>query len=493
MEISSTLYGFLDAKFLSYLYNYSTRESTDIEGIRCPIGQSLDGKFQAFEILLSLGYQSLSGDESILSNYDPNSNRTLFVRILDEKLCVYLEELQLPHPNSYHYLNIFLSYITRHSSLNYRLIDLEFFTNIFVEVFRHYRRDLLLCQRFLHLFELFLRNFDQILREKFHSHDHWIHLRKLIDAFWQMTMNNNPLLNQHSRKSLVQIREILMKYQPMELNECQSIFTDRSYNVRLAGFNLARHFFYEQSLDHRLKCSYEQKQILEYFLEKTLSAMIYFHSLSSISEYLSYSITFYFLRLEKKLSIDLLQHILPKISLERILQFYHREKAGRIKDFPWQFFPNDSKEKYHALIFTDYFLSSTADRQELHSIYPDMKSTVIEYFPRLQANLLTLLANKQGENYRDLIEKILTKTEYNRLMKLNLTEIISKILVTYVNENSKNQFFDPWAPQPILPANNWSMIQQTFEYIRQTFNGKSFIEILLKFLVSLFEYPSTRK
>ena len=474
------------------MYNYSTRESTDIEGIRCPIDQPLDGKFQAFEILLSLCYQSLSDDESILSNYGFNSNRNLFIRILDEKLSVYLEELHLPNPNSYHYLNIYLSYIISHPSLKFRLIDLEFLTNIFAEIFRHYRRDLLLCQRFLHLFELFLRKFDQILREQFHSNDNWIHLCKLIDAFWQMTINNNSLLNQHSRKSIVQIKEILIKYQPMELDECHSICTDPSYLVRLAGYQLAGNFFYEQSFSHRLKSSYEQKQILDYFLEKTPSAMIFFHSLVSISEYLSYSITFYFLQLglKNKLSIDLLQHILPKIPLGRILQFFHRQTSYRIKDFPWRFFSDDSKEKYQSLIFTDYFLSSASDRQELHSIYSDMKSAVIEYFPQLQANLLILLATKQEENYRDLMEKILTKTEYNRLIKLNLTKIISQILFTYANDNPQNQFFDPWSPQSILPANNWSTIQRTFEYIRQSFNGKTLIDMLLKFTVSVFESPS---
>ncbi|CAF3988679.1 unnamed protein product, partial [Rotaria sp. Silwood1] len=57
-KIPSILYGFLDAKFLSYLYNFSIQEiskkkSTDIEGIQCPIDNLSDDKLsliQAFEI-----------------------------------------------------------------------------------------------------------------------------------------------------------------------------------------------------------------------------------------------------------------------------------------------------------------------------------------------------------------------------------------------------------------------------------------------------------
>ena len=488
---SALLYGFLDAKFLSYLYNYSTRQSTekkstDIEGIQCPIDQPLDGRFQAFEILLSLSYQSLSNDESsptFLFNYGLNcqSNRNLFLRILDEKLSFYLEELKLPNPISYQYLNIYLSYITSHHSLAYRLVDLEFVTNIFAEIFRYYRRDLLLCQRFLSLFECFLRTFDGILREKFHTNDHWIHLRKLIDAFWQMTSNKNSLLNQYSRKSIVHIKQILINDQPMDIDECHSIFNDSSYIVRLAGYQLAGNLFYEHV---RLKSSNEQKEILDYFLEKTPSALIFFHSLLSISEYLRYSITCYFLRLalDNHLSLALVQHLLPrKISLGPILQFYHRQTSYAIKDFPWHFFDTvDSKEKSQALILTNYLLSSMSDRQELHAIFPEMKSTVIEYFPQLQANLFVILAKKQGENYRDLLEKILTKNEYNRLIKSNLTKILFQIFLTYSNDNQTNPFFDPWAPQPILPANNWTTIKHTLEYIRQILTGKTFVEILLK-------------
>lgn len=494
---SALLYEFLDAKFLSYLYNYSTRQSTekkstiDIEGIHCPIDQPLNGKFQAFEILLSLCYQSLSDEgfsssPSFLLDYGLNcqSNRNLFLRILDEKLSLYLDELQLPNPISYQYLNIYLSYLNSHSSLTYRSVDLELVMNIFSEIFRSYRRDVRLCQRFLSLFECFLRRFNGILHEKFHSNEQWIHLRKLIDAFWQMTINQNQYLNQYSRKSIVNIKQILINEQSIEINECHSIFNDSSYIVRLAGYELTRNLFYT---DLRLKSSNEQKEILDYFLDKTPSALIFFHSLSSISEYLRYSITFYFLRLtlENKFSDGLFQHLLPNVSMGPILQFYQWQTPFKLQDFPWHLFAMDSKEKSQSMIFANYFLSSPADRQELHASFSELKSAVIEYFPQLQAKLLIILTKKQGENYRDLIEKILTKVEYNRLIKLNLTKILSQILLTYCNDDQTNPFFDPWSPQPILPANNWTSIKHTLEYIRQIINGKSFIEILLKLTVSI--------
>ncbi|CAF4310646.1 unnamed protein product, partial [Rotaria sordida] len=70
-KIPSILYGFLDAKFLSYLYNFATKEiskkkSTDIEGIQCAIDNLSDDKLpliQAFEIIFLLCFQALYDQE----------------------------------------------------------------------------------------------------------------------------------------------------------------------------------------------------------------------------------------------------------------------------------------------------------------------------------------------------------------------------------------------------------------------------------------------
>ncbi len=73
-------------------------------------------------------------------------------------------------------------------------------------------------------------------------------------------------------------------------------------------------------------------------------------------------------------------------------------------------------------------------------------------------------------------------------MKQNLTMIILHILLTYSNDQ-QNEFYDQWLPEPILPANNWTIIRHTFEYIKQIMNGKTFIEILIKLTVSIFQIP----
>jgi len=527
----SVLYGFLDAKFLSYLYNYSTQEftlkkSSYIEGVQCPLdNHPSDDKFQAFEILLCLCYQALHDEQyysnSFLLNYCSNyqSNITLLIRILDEKLSIYLEELSLPDPISYQYINKYLCHICLNSDqydLNFRLNDFEFLCNIFAQTFRAYRRDLLLCQRFLYFFEYFHRIFYEIIREKFSSHQNWIHLKKLFDAFWQMTMNRNSLLNQHSRKSIIQMKQILIQDEEIQFNDCENLCHDSSYFVRLEVYKLCLNLFYENSpmnfnesfnedekfsliiqnfstKKFRLKSSNEQKKILEYFLEKNSSDILLLYYLSNISEYLSCQINFHFIKLglDKKLSENLLRHILPNnISIQSILQSYHQQSSNQTKDFPWQFFNINSREKYHSFIFSTYFLSSISDRQQLYAVFPDMKSSVMEYFPQLQAILLPILAKKlkQAEENRQFIEKIITKTEYNRLMKQNLTMIILHILLTYSNDQ-QNEFYDQWLPEPILPANNWTIIRHTFEYIKQIMNGKTFIEILIKLTVSIFQIP----
>ncbi|CAF4008382.1 unnamed protein product, partial [Rotaria sp. Silwood1] len=98
--------------------------------------------------------------------------------------------------------------------------------------------------------------------------------------------------------------------------------------------------------------------------------------------------------------------------------------------------------------------------------------------------ILPLLANKiddykQAEEHLQLIEKIITKNEYNRLMKQKLTMIILHLLLTYLN-NEENEFYDKWLPEPILPAYTWSILRNTFDYIKQIMNTKTFSELLIK-------------
>ena len=62
-QFCSILYGFLESKFLSCLYNYateeySTRKSSDIEGIQCPTDDETNEKLSLFEILLLLCFQA---------------------------------------------------------------------------------------------------------------------------------------------------------------------------------------------------------------------------------------------------------------------------------------------------------------------------------------------------------------------------------------------------------------------------------------------------
>jgi len=326
-----------------------------------------------------------------------------------------------------------------------------------------------------------------------------------------MTINKNNLLNQSIRKLIIQIKQILINDEEILLDEIEKIFNDSSYFVRLEGYKLSLNLFYENnqinfdgllnenerlpfenlSNQVRLKSSEEQKKIFEFFIKKNSLSSFFLYYLSNLSEYLSYQTTFYLIKfgLEKKLSKNLIQHILlPNVSIELIIQYYHQQLSYQIKDFPWQFFKNiNSIEQYNSFIFSTYFLSSTSDRQQLYSIFSDIKTSIIEYFPQLQAYLLSLLANKlndykQTEENRQLIEKMITKNEYNRLIKQNLTMIIFHILLTYSNDQ-QNQFYDQWMPEPILPAYNWTIIRNTFDYIKQILNGKTFVDILMKLTV----------
>jgi len=496
-QCPSILYGFFDAKFLSYLYNYSTQEfsiktSSHIEGIQCPIDNQYDDKFQSFEILLLLCYQAIHDEQYISNRYllksclNYQTNFYLLIRILDEKIYFYLEELLLPNPISYQYINKYLTFIClNNNNLIIRENDFEFISNIFSQLFRIYRRDIKIFQQFIYLFYLFLKKFYQIIKIKFIKNDNWIHLKKLIDAFWQMTINKNNLLNNQIRKSIIQIKQILINNEEILIEDVEKILNDSSYFVKLEGYKLCLNLFYQNQF--HLKSSEEQKKIFQYFLSKNSLTILFVYYLSNISEYLSYETTFYLIKLglENKISKNILQHILPNISIQLIIQYYHQQLSYQIKDFPWTFFNHiNSIDMYNSFIFSTYFLSSKSDRQQLNSIFPDIKSSIIEYFPQLQANILPLLANKnkQAEENRQLMEKLITKNEYNRLIKQNLTMIIYHILLTYSNDQ-QNQFYDKWAPEPILPAYNWEIIKNTFDYLKQIINGKTFIDILIKLTV----------
>ena len=82
--IPSVLYGFLVAKFLSYLYNFATQEvtlqkSTDLEGVQCPLDSASEDRSNvndAFEVILVLTFQAV---------YDqPHSSR--YIRATGENL-----------------------------------------------------------------------------------------------------------------------------------------------------------------------------------------------------------------------------------------------------------------------------------------------------------------------------------------------------------------------------------------------------------------------
>ncbi|CAF1500441.1 unnamed protein product, partial [Rotaria magnacalcarata] len=540
-KIPSILYGFLDAKFLSYLYNFATQElsktkSSDIEGVECPIDSLSHDKLpliQTFEILLSLCFQALYDKQyyanSFLLPYCLNyqSNINLLIRILEEKIYLYLEELSLPDPISYQYLNRFFSHICLNKSqyyLNIRLSDFEYLTNLFSQTFRIYRRDILLCQRFIYLFHLFIKIVYRKVREKLFSNENWLHLKKIIDAFWQMTINKNTLLNNNTRKLMIQMKQILIHDELITFDDIQIILNDSSYFIRLEANKLCLNLFYESNSinsqnqcehmdddddDDRsslgiflgykeisnefvfnnqycLKSSHEQTKIYQCLIEKNCSSILFFYYLSNISEHLSHQIAFHIIEIGLKNSISktIVKYLLRNVPIESIIQYWRQQTSYKIKDFPWDVLNTNSIAQYHSFLFSTYFLSSASDRQQLDSLFHDMKSSLIDYFPQLQAYLLPSLVNKmkdnrQAEYNRQLIEKIITKTEYNRLMKQKLTMIIVNLLLTYSN-NEENEFYDKWLPEPILPVSNWSTLKDTFDYIKQVVNAKTFSELLIK-------------
>ena len=300
--------------------------------------------------------------------------------------------------------------------------------------------------------------------------------------------------------------------------------------VRLEAIKLCCHLFYEQNskqlmnienenideqtslgifLDtirfndqYRLKTSNEQEKIYQYLIEQNSSSILFLCYLSTISEYLSRKVTFHLIEfgLKNRLSEYTIKHILPtNVPIQSIIQYWHRQSSYKLKDFPWNYFHIDSIEQYYSFLFSTYFLASFNDRQQLDSMFHDMKSSLIEYFPSIQAHLLPLLANRNKSNsyieeIQSLIEKIITKIEYNRLMKHKLTTIIFNLLLTYWN-NEENEYYDSWLPEPILPAYNWSILRNTFNYIKQIMNAKTLTELFIKSTVrsnwkfcSMFEF-----
>lgn len=555
-KIPSVIYGFIDPKFLSYLYNFATQEISkkkqfDIEGVQCPndnLSEDRLSLIQAFEIILLLCFQALYDHDyysnSFLLPYCLNyqSNINLLIRILDEKIYLYLEELPLPDPISYQYLNNFFSHICLNKSqyyLNIRLHDFENITNLLSQSFRVYRRDILLCQRFIYLLLLFMKMFYQTIHEKLCSNENWLHIKKIIDAFWQMTINKNNLLNSYMRKLIIEIKELLIiNGEQLSFDEIQLILNDSSYSVRLQANKICLNLFFENnSIDSQnqyettdehddrfslgiflgykkispsfkisnqtyLKSSEQQNKIYKTLIEKnTLSILMLYH-LSNTSECLSRQVAFYLIEFGKKntISKNIIKYLLRNVPIESIIQYWHQQTSYKIKDFPWNFLNINSIEEYNSFLFSIYFLSTTNNRQQLNSLFPDIKSSVIEYFPQIQTNILPLLANKmkdykQAEDNRQLVEKIISKTEYNRLMKQKLTMIILHLLLTYSNDQ-ENEYYDKWLPEPILPAYNWSSIKITFDYIKQIMNVKSFSELLIKSTVSkiyLFKLNSRLK
>lgn len=473
---ASILYAFFDAKFLSYLYNYSIDESS-----------SSNDKYQSFEILLYLCYQALIDEEtaskSFLVNYSSTyeTNRNLLIRILDQKLSIYLEELSLPSSVSYRYLQIYLSHCSR-NSFSLRLNDFECLLNLYSQLFRVYRRDIVICEEILINLKNFLTNFFVQIQEKFSSNDDWQHFRKLIDAFWQMTLNKNSSLNSSIRLQIIQIKQILFQDDEIRLNDIDKLANDPSYFVRIQTYRLAKNFFYENQ-SQLLKPMNKHKEIFDYFKEKHLLTDQFRYYLSDLSEYLSGQITYDFVKMffNKQISKNLLRHILNSNSIESVLQHYQKDSKYSIKDFPWDIFEKIIPEKFYCRIFSNYFF---ADRSQLNSMFPDMKSAILKYFPQIQANLF-VCSLKNNENQqkinecRQFIEQLMTKTEYNRLIKQNLTKIIYFLLISFVNDQ-QNEFSDSWAPEPIQPANTWTQIRHTFEYIKQILHAKTFIDILLK-------------
>jgi hypothetical protein len=129
-----------------------------------------------------------------------------------------------------------------------------------------------------------------------------------------------------------------------------------------------------------------------------------------------------------------------------------------------------SIEDYYPFIYSTYFPSSFDARDQLDRLFPERKSALIEYFAEIQARLLPLNAGqtrdrKQLDEHRQVIEKLVNKTEYLRLIKQKMTKIVLCLLLTYWN-NDDNDSFDPWKPEAIAPAYSWLILRKTFDHLQ---------------------------
>ena len=442
----------------------------------------------------------------------------------------YLEELPLPDPISYGYLDRFFSYVLSNRFqyyFNIRQNDFEFLSNLFSQSFRTYRRDIRLCERSIFFLERFIELLYGTIREQLLSNTHWIHLKKIIDAFWQMTVTRNSSVNAQIRRSMLRIKQLMMQEETITIDDMQPLLDDPSYWVRSEAHLLCRHVFYEHAStessrmddsssknddndeesraslgiylgrreiskaspsnhERRLKSSNEQEKIYRQLMEKNSTSILFLRCLADVSEYVSCQVTFRLVELgmEGKVSTSVMHNILPKVRMESILQSWHRHSSYSIAQFPWEYFPRLSRESFDAYVCSTYAFSSPSDRQQLERLFPDLKASVMDYFPQLQAYLLPLTATKTKESRQvdensQWVEKRLGKTEYNRLMKQRLTMITLHLLLTYWN-NQENEFHDPWKPEPIQPAYSWAVLLNTFDYMKQVHNTKTFADLLIK-------------
>ena len=448
----------------------------------------------------------------------------------------YLEELPLPDPISYGYLDRFFSFVLSNQYqyyVNIRQNDFEFLSNLFSQLFRTYRRDIRLCERLVFFLERFVDLLYGTIREQLLSNSYWIHLKKIIDAFWQMTITRNSSVNAQIRRSMTRIKRLMMQEESLAIDDIQPLLDDPSYCVRSETNLLCRHVFYEYASiessrmddsssknddneeesraslgiylgrreiskasslinERRLKSSNEQETIYRHLMEKNSTSVLFLCSLSDVSEYVSCQVAFRLVELgmEGKVSATVIQNILPKVRMESILQSWHQHSSYSMAQFPWEYFPRISRESFDAYVFSTYAFSSPSDRQQLERLFPDLKASLVDYFPQVQAYLLPLTATKTKKSRPDddnypWMEKILGKAEYNRLMKAKLTMITLHLLLTYWN-NEKNEFHDPWKPEPIQPAYSWSVLLNTFDYMKQLHNTKTFADLLIKSAVRTY-------
>ena len=242
---------------------------------------------------------------------------------------------------------------------------------------------------------------------------------------------------------------MLINEEEISREELQSLLDDPSYCVRLEANRLCLHLFDQSngeqlmmeaedhaslgvffdttgtSDDRRLKTSNEQEKLYRSLMEKNSTSLHLLCQLAPRSEYLSRQVAFRLIELnmEHKLSTELLQHILPAVPVEALLQSWQRQTAYSINDFPWTSLSVTSIEDYYPFIYSTYFLSSSDARDQLDRMFPERKSALIEYFAEVQARLLPLNASqsrdrKQLDEHRQSIEKLVSKTEHLRLMHI---------------------------------------------------------------------------